>query len=99
MAVGDRFQDLLTHEFAEGRLALLVTGGTEATLLTREGKQVLMAAGGAADAGKAPGEHPAPPEALQSARNHIPEWAVPWGIALIVHGKEGLSVFRYKLPE
>jgi len=36
VAVGHRFKDLLRDEPAEGRLALRVTGGAEAALLTRE---------------------------------------------------------------
>jgi len=43
--MGDRCQDPLGDELAEGRLALGVTGRAEAALLAREGEQVLMAAG------------------------------------------------------
>lgn len=47
MAVGHRFKDILGDEFAEGRLALRVTGGAEAALLAREREQILLAAVGA----------------------------------------------------
>ena len=58
MAVGHRFKDLLRDELAKGRLPLGVTGGTKAALLTRDRKQVLVAAIGAADAGEAMSQHP-----------------------------------------
>ncbi len=60
VAMGHRCQDLPGDELAEGRLALGVTGRTEAALLAREGEQVLVAAVRTANAGKAPGEHATP---------------------------------------
>ncbi len=99
MAVGDRFQDLLTHEFAEGRLALGVAGGTKAALLARERKQVFVPAIGASDTGEAMGQYPATLEALKRTGDDGPEGAVPESIAVIVYVEEGLSVVCDKLPE
>jgi hypothetical protein len=63
----DGFKNLFGDEFAEGGLALGVTRGTEAALLAREREQVLVAAVGAPDAGKAIRQNPASVEALQGA--------------------------------
>jgi hypothetical protein len=58
VAVGHRFKDLLRDELATRRLPFRVTGGTKAALFTRDRKQVLVAAIGAADAGEAMSQHP-----------------------------------------
>ncbi len=58
-----------------------------------------MAAVGAPDPGKAPGEHATPMEALQGAGDDGPEEAVSRGIAVVVYIKEGVSVVRDMLPE
>lgn len=99
MAMRHRRQDLLSDELAEGRLALGVTGGAEAALLAREREQILMAAVGAPDPGKAPGQHPTPVETLQGAGDDGPQGAVSRGIAVVVYVKEGVSMMRGKLPE
>ena len=58
-----------------------------------------MAAVGAPDPGKAPGEHPTPVKALQGAGDDGPEGAVARGMAVVVHVKEGVRVVCDKLPE
>ena len=58
-----------------------------------------MAAIGASDAAEAMGQKPAALEALQGAGDDSPERAVSWGVAVVVHVEEGLSVARNKLPE
>jgi hypothetical protein len=58
MAVRCGFENLLRDKLAEGRLALGVARGAEAALLARKGKEVLVAAVGTANVGKAPGRMP-----------------------------------------
>jgi len=99
VAVGHRFKDLLRDEPAEGRLALRVTGGAEAALLTRERKQVLVPAMGAADAGEAMSQNPTALKALQGAGNHSPEGTEPRGVAVVVHAEEGVRMLGDQLPE
>lgn len=90
--MGDRFQDLLGDELAEGCLPLRMAGGTETTLLARERQQVLVPTVGAADPGEAMSENPAALETLQGAGDDRPEGTVPGCVAVVVQVEESLCL-------